>query len=307
MSERRKKGLSFVDKVPEKCVCANCHGVQLDIIKLKNCEHTMCETCISKRMRHGLVCCPCSAIIEEGLEEETTNLRNTLKELRILCPKLCGQTIRAGQFSTHVDHECPLTKVICHYKGCQQKMKRKDLSIHVKLCDFRTVTCEGCKRNLKFIELRKHQITMGCVNQKLKQIIVRQLRGSDKELKQYITNIKQDTFKSMRDERTLEKEYMRRRVERNPDGFSPTLVQRSQSENHLVEVKGVRKGRNGYSSVPSNVLSDDTGNRKSPMLIRSRERQLRSAEPQVCRRCWKTYTSRGNHDEACLWHKGVSS
>lgn len=302
MSKRKKKAFHFVDVVPDGCVCMNCHAVQLDTIKLNNCEHAICRPCFSKRTQNNIKCCPCSAPMEEGEKEDTLRLRSVIEGLTIFCPKQCGSKIALGHADTHMENACPLTKVACNNRGCYQKMKRKELNNHMKVCDFRMVTCEGCKRTLKSIELRKHQITMGCVNQKFKQAIVRQLRGSDRELKQYLTNIKQDTFKSMRDERTLEKEYMWRRIERNPDRYSPTLVRQCKNETHSVQSQ---RGQKAPHSAGGSRFADGICNRDSPLLVRSIERKVRSAEPQVCRRCKKTYTSRSNHDGACTWHKGV--
>ena len=303
MSRRRKKTFEFVDEVPEKCFCITCRGVHTDILQLRNCEHSICESCFSRRLKNNLKFCPCSAPLEEGSEEATLKLRYLLEDLNVRCPKHCGEVVRLKETGTHAQNECPLAMVKCENKGCHRKMKRKELGAHMKLCDFRIVSCEGCERHLKFIELRKHQISNGCINQKLKQVVVRQLRGSDKELKQYISTIRQETFKSMRDERSLEKEYMWKRIERNPDRFSPTLVRNCVSENRFNQDK---IAINGFSSSASNKVSDGTFSRESPLLLRSRERKIRSAEPQICKRCQKMYTSRSNHDEACLWHKGVS-
>ena len=288
----RKKAYQVVSDVHESSMCISCHGIYVDTIKLKNCEHAMCQSCFSRRSKNYVKVCPCSAILEQASLETTAKLRRSLEDISVLCPYRCGKTIKLGETSMHTESECPLAIIRCENKECYRKVKRKELSSHMNVCDFRIVSCEGCKRNLKFYDLRKHQISTGCINTKCKQTIVRGSRGSDRLLKHYISTIKQDTFKTMRAERSLEKKYMWRRIERNPDRYSPTLVQHSVVENQVL-----------HSSPSPSIKA--LGSRESQLMVRSKEGETMSPDSQACKRCLKTYTFRTNHSEACLWHEGV--
>lgn len=292
MIRGRKKAYQVVGDVPESSLCISCHGIYVDMIKLQNCEHAMCESCFSRRSKNNVKVCTCSAILEEASQEATAKLRCSLEDVSVRCPYRCGKTIKLGEKNIHAESECPLVIIKCENKECHRKVKRKELSSHKNVCDFRIVSCEGCKRILKFYELRKHQITTGCINTKCKQTIVRESRGSDKLLKQYISTIKQDTFKTMRAERSLEKEYMWRRIERNPDRYSPTLVRHSVIENKV------------YNSAPSPNIKV-LGSRESQLMVKLKEKETISPDSQACKRCLKTYTFSINHSEACLWHEGV--
>ena len=285
----------MVGDVPENCCCTVCHEVHFDIIKLQNCKHSMCQSCFTKRSKKNLMFCTCSALVEEAPEEATLELKFLLKDLIVVCPRRCGEPIKLGEVSFHVDNVCPMAIVQCGHKDCFRRLKRMELIDHMKICDFRTVPCEGCGKNLRFVDLRKHQISMGCMNRRCKQTVVKQMRNSDKNLKQYINNIKQDTFKTLRDERALEKGYMWRRIERNPDRFSPTLVLQGGNENHF----------NGFVAPVSIQIPNDRCSRESNVLASAREQQISSAEFQVCKTCFKTYSLRSNHSEACTWHEGV--
>ena len=293
MPRKRKKAYQIVGDVPTDFSCVSCHGVHIDIIKLQNCEHAMCQSCFSRRVKNNVRNCLCTAILEEAPQEATLKLRHSLEDLEVLCPERCGKTIKLGETSLHTTSECPLATVQCENKECHRKVKRNELSSHMNVCDFRTVSCEGCNKNMKFNDLRRHQISMGCVNAKYKQIVLRESRGSERQLKQYMTAIKQDTFKTMRAERSLEKEYMWKRIERNPDRFSPTLVQHGINESHFYNL----------TPAASTKTLGSSSSRESHFVPRHKEPA--PADSQVCKRCLKAYTFRSNHSESCLWHEGV--
>ena len=293
MPRRKRRNYDFVSNVSESLLCVNCHGVVRNAVRLRFCDHSICESCLLKRRNEKADRCPCGEILEEGTEEDSMNIRLLVEDLIIHCPNRCEEKVRLADVQTHLIEDCQMTIVQCVNVGCTRKLKRMQMDTHSQLCDHRIINCEGCGKRMKYLEQRKHEIIRGCINEKLKQVVVRQSRVAEKELRKHIYDLKQDTFKTLREKRNREKEYMWKRIERNPGSFSPTLVRRNIPNSPSAPTK------NYEAWMPT------TDTRSSPMLLRSRERQIKSAEQQECKRCHQVYTSAHNHEESCRWHKGV--
>ena len=294
MSRRRKRSHNFVAEIPENLLCTHCHGVLKNAVRLKDCEHALCLGCLQKRRKNNLEHCPCSILLTEAPPDQSNELRKQVNELLVYCSKNCGKKIKLKELNPHLEFECSMQLVHCASSGCQIKIKRKDSERHTEVCDFRIVFCSGCDKKLKYADLRNHHISQGCMDRQLKQALVKQLREGNREVKRHSMQLKQDTFKTMRDERYMQKEYMWKRIERNPRSFSPSLVRRSHFERESISEKD--------SLEKSIAVAPTDSPHRCPS---SRERQTGSAKNIICGRCGKLYQSSTNHNQSCIWHAGV--
>jgi len=85
---------------------------------------------------------------------------------------LCGNWKGSlGDLKTHHEKECALNCIQCSNQGCQQNRIRKDMNgIHTPLCLQRIITCEYCRVNFKYSQLKDHfktceQYPVACDNQ----------------------------------------------------------------------------------------------------------------------------------------------
>ena len=257
-----------------------------------------------KRTKGGLHHCPmCSLELLEDKSGSSEKLANAINELQVHCPRNCGGTPKYGHLEIHLSEQCPLGRVICVNTGCHRKLKRKELQDHLNVCDFRIISCRGCSKTMKLADLRQHQKVQNCINQLQKQMIVRNLREGEKELKKHIENLKEDSFKVQRETRDLEKGYVWKRIERNPGSFSPTLVQRHSTESHLGLVPCSRP-TSGDSEDSRKALSSPALATKGSV---GKKKRTKSADVPfcVCFQCNCRYDERTNSEDACSWHAGV--
>eukprot|EP00794_Sanderia_malayensis_P009316 gene9316-10299_t len=291
----------FVDDVTEEFICVHCHKVLQDAVKLRDCQHSVCKTCFLRRVKQDLSSCPCSEKLVKADNEATNELRRAVGNLLVYCSKNCGEQMKLQDLDDHLANFCVMKKTVCPNAnaGCLIKLKRKDLDEHLKSCDYRLVSCNGCGKRLKYIDLRRHQKAQGCMEQKWKQIIVRQLRNNDRELKKHIVNLKQESYKSLREERSLQKDYMWKRIERNPEQFSPTLVRSTPELGTRSAPPTCSRDRvtPNYSSTLPPISPQSSGCRK----IKSQ------GGPTICKNCSKPFLDEFNKKMTCSWHAGVSN
>ena len=279
---------NFDEKVPNEFLCSHCHDVFLEPVCL-DCLHILCSTCFKKRMkRKSKTCSVCGKGLSLSDKEIEPVWRGRYASLKIACTKGCEKAVALGSLNDHLANHCPLAFTPCTNLGCTRKVRRRDLPLHLKQCDFRLVNCEGCGFRTKYSNLRMHQIVQKCLFKSNLHMIVQNRREMDSRVKEHRLKLKEETFQIELQERDLDRNKMWSAIARNnisrtttpspPRRFSPVL-------SHNEEKSSTRM----VHSAPA-----------SPATSRGH------ADCKLCANCNKLFTERRNHGEACRWHRGVS-
>ena len=278
----------FDEKIPSEFICSHCHDVFLEPTVLC-CLHMLCAKCYKKRMKRKTPACPvCREVLCLSEVKIDRDWRKRYESLKINCPKGCEKVLSLGGVNDHYVYHCPLTFTLCINTGCTKKVRRRDLPSHLKLCDFRTVQCEGCGFRTKYINLRMHQIVQKCLLKNNLHMIVQNRRQINARVKEHRLKLQEESFEIELEERDLDRAKMWGAIARNdisravtPNPFrgkrSPELADKEKSLSRLVR------------SAP---VSPET---KSP-----------SSATKLCTNCNKLFSEARNHGQACCWHKGVS-
>ncbi len=132
MPKKDKKVFKFVEEIPEDLLCAHCHGVLQNAVRLRDCEHAICEGCIAKRRKNDLIHCPCSEKLIEGNFEDSVKIRDLVGELLVYCQRNCDEILQLHELDNHLDILCVMKKVLCPNNGCTIKRRRKDMDDHAR-------------------------------------------------------------------------------------------------------------------------------------------------------------------------------
>lgn len=111
----------FRNGVSNEFICSICKVVFHDPVKLIECEHIFCRTCIlpvTQSLDKSKRLCPLDRKkIKKGIEDPPRVFINLWKELKIAC-KYANQ-------------------------GCTQEIPIENLDAHTKKCEFNVSTCHG--------------------------------------------------------------------------------------------------------------------------------------------------------------------
>jgi hypothetical protein len=261
------------DNIALKFICSHCHGVFVDPV-LCNCAHVLCWICFKRRKKHKLNCLVCSdelSVSPEALEGEWLK---ELGSLKVLCPKGCKQIVSFEFLTQHFEEKCEYALTSCTSNGCSKKVRRVDLSDHLTKCDFRIVPC-CCGVQIRFLDLRQHQLAQKCVVKENLQMIVRKRREMEQAIRDHRLSMQKQCF---------EEECQQRR-----------MVKSKQGSLRLTTAMSVRS-EPGLRAV----VTMDTTARSSHSAPGPLQRTALS-----CRQCGKLYSRNNNHKRACTWHFGV--
>ncbi len=264
------------DNIDSKFICSHCHGVFIDPVLCK-CGHVLCWVCFKRRKKRKLNCLVCSeelGVSSEALEGEWLK---ELGELKIICPKGCKEVFVFECLTQHFENECEFALTSCTSKGCSKKVRRTDLPDHLTKCDFRIVSC-CCGVEMRFLDLRQHQLAQKCVVKQNLQMIVRKRREMEQAIKDHRLTMQKQCF---------EEECKQRR-----------MIKSKQGSVRLTTAMSVRS-EPGLSSV-----AKETGVARSSSSHSAPGPLQRTA--LNCRQCGKLYCRSNNHERACIWHFGVS-
>lgn len=287
----------FDEKIPGEFICSHCRDVFLEPVALA-CQHTLCAKCYKKRMKRKIRACPvCKKTLCSSEEKIDKEWRKQYESLQINCPKGCEKVLSLGDLSDHYANHCQLTFTICINIGCARKVRRKDLALHLKQCDFRVVQCEGCGYTTKYIHLRMHQIVQKCLLRTNLHMIVQNRREMTSRVKQHRLKLHEESFQIELEERDLDRAKMWSAIARNDisRATSPSPLSRGKRFPELTD-KEKALSRLVHSAPTSPVMSS------SPMMSTSP-----TSATKLCENCNKLFSEYRNHGEACRWHKGVSA
>ena len=144
----------------------------------------------SKNCKYQLI--ECELCLKKGINDGNTlykTARGLMKYHIINCPYAptmcingCSQLIMKKDLQIHIDHNCPETMIECinHQRGCNQNIKRKNMSNHRKTCQYELVICEYCTVSIKRMDLNNHYnkcqlFPIQCINDGCNEIMQRKL------------------------------------------------------------------------------------------------------------------------------------
>lgn len=267
----------FEDVIDLKFICSHCHGVFVDPVLCK-CSHILCWVCFKRRKKRNKNCLVCSEELGVSSKPLESDWTNQLGELNVICPKGCTGTVSFGLLTEHFDTECQFALTSCTSKGCVKKVRRVDMPDHLSKCDFRLVSC-CCGVQIRFMDLREHQIAQKCVVKQNLQTIVRKRREMEQAIREHRLNMQRKCF---------EEECEQRRLMKSKQGArSLTTAMSVRSEPVLSCVaKKMGVARSSSSHSAPGPLQRTALN---------------------CQQCGKLYSKSNNHERACTWHFGVGS
>lgn len=285
----------FDDKIPSEFICSHCHDVFLEPAVL-SCSHMLCAKCHRKRMKRKTPTCPvCKHDLRLSDEEVDSEWRKRYESLKINCPKGCEKVLLLRNLNSHYFYHCPLTFTLCVNTGCSKKVRRRDLGLHLKQCDFRMVDCEGCGFRTKYINLRMHQIVQKCLLRTNLHMIVQNRREMNARVKEHRLKLQEESFEIELEERDLDHAKMWSAIARND--ISRAVTPNLSTVKRLPEPTDKDKGL--YRLTRSAPVS--------PLVRRSPIASPATTKCKLCGNCNKLFSDHRNHAQACSWHKGVSN
>lgn len=282
----------FDEKIPSEFICSHCHDVFLEPVVL-SCLHMLCAKCYKKRMKRKSPACPvCRQALSVGDGTIDTEWRKRYENLKINCPKGCEKVLLLGNLDDHYVYHCLLTFTLCINTGCSKKIRRRDLALHLKQCDFRIIHCEGCGFRTKYINLRMHQIVQKCLLKNNLHMIVQNRRQMNARVKEHRLKLQEESFEIELEERDLDRAKMWSAIARNDisRAVTPNPLRGSRTPEPADKEKDL------YRLVRSAPVS--------PVMKRTPSSALTKCK--LCVNCSKLFSEQRNHGQACSWHKGVS-
>lgn len=289
----------FDGEVDDHFICKLCNKVFLDPVT-NQCSHSFCSSCIKKRLASdkARICPICSGRLTNEFQQPSIEFKLKLLSLTIRCSHKCGATLQIADLPDHVAEECPNTPLECPNKGCQKKVRRCDMTRHMDECDYRQVVCEACDHVTVFCELFTHQSRVKCLERKLKQQVIRELRNANLEVSKHRNNVNKQHIRLEAQQRKLILDHAR-----NLAGKPPALVHSPRPNN---------------STSPNRITSNET----TPVFItedkmngmeRHGDEDTGSPAPPSsrvghalfpCKRCKKLFNPDSNRKSSCKWHAG---
>ena len=283
---------NFDGNVPAEFLCPNCHCVVYEPM-LAECSHVFCSKCFKKRSKRNKRCPACGQELSHSFTPVNIEWKNTYEALQINCTKGCGKVVRLGDLQKHLNKFCPLSFVPCRNTRCTRKVRRRDILVHLRHCDFRMVSCEGCGLETRYVNLRMHQIVHKCVRQRNLHAIVQNKRELDAEVKRHRLQLQEESFKRELEDRDAEKAKMLDAIARQNPGravSAPTSTRKTSA---------ITASRHQLSMSAFSHFSQTAPVSPGPQKLISDTRIL-------CANCNKLFIAQLNHKQACKWHRGVS-
>jgi hypothetical protein len=163
----------FIGGADEEFLCGICMDILRDPHSCCKEGHTYCLTCITDALKLNRHCPTCrQSFVGTSSLVKNRAIQNMIDKSTVGCPHgesrsnktqepLCKRIkteLSASSFSSaccswqglykdlskHLDNDCELAVCDCPLQGCLEKMMRKDLSDHQRVCPNRTVTCHRC-------------------------------------------------------------------------------------------------------------------------------------------------------------------
>ena len=154
----------FTTEVNESLTCSICRDVLEDPVQAP-CEHVFCRVCIEGWLVHE-TSCP-----EDRQRLGITDLRplfrymkNDLDRLQIRCRNRhhgCG-TVSDLEFIGRHERDCAYERLKCPNERCATYCSRRELSDHIRTCDFNK---EECPKGCGLLIMRPMDHTHNCIQE----------------------------------------------------------------------------------------------------------------------------------------------
>jgi hypothetical protein len=115
---------------------------------ITKCNHLFCTQCITQWLQQSNSC-PQDREVDPQPREDKTMMR-VIESLEVVCHNHTKGCKEKGPLSdmreTHAK-ECLFEVVQCPNEGCTEKMERKALAEHEKVCLYKKSKCEYCQQD----------------------------------------------------------------------------------------------------------------------------------------------------------------
>lgn len=151
----------YVDPVPAHLCGASCRLPMVGSVHL-SCGHRLdlhCYKSLPKDTEEKLTCPVCKKEVKQDQafpDKECNKL--------VHCWKFESGCHWQGKRSQLPDHwyNCDYNKVPCERAGCPDKIAKVRMAVHLRdECLWRQITCQWCRRNMKFLQLKDHELECG--------------------------------------------------------------------------------------------------------------------------------------------------
>lgn len=150
----------FVGEVPLDCLCPVCQDVLEDPKETIVCQHAFCYPCITRWLQEHDSCPTCRCPLVCGdLVSLHRIWRDKLNHLKVRCRNYhvgCDKVLELENLGYHYS-ECSYLRVSCPNGSCTEVVLRSLLHDHLKVCDYRKITCHDCKLSIPALSLRDHK------------------------------------------------------------------------------------------------------------------------------------------------------
>lgn len=285
------------EELPDDVICALCNEVFLDP-RVLQCNHMFCSACLVRRSARikADICSTCETPYHgPSCRQADEGFKRKLLNLNAICNYKCGMKIKMAHLPEHLKDECQQAPVPCPnaIKGCKKKVKRCDLNKHIDECNFRVVTCEACGHVTIFQDLFTHQSRKKCLERKLKQQVIRELRHAHQEVINHRSNVKRDHIR-LDIEQTKKVIQHARYLQERKQKLHQLLL--SQNNNDAINSES---GDSFFLTDLEELKNKNTSLSSTPVHSRS------TVGSQQCDRCLKHFFPGKNHGKSCRWHEGV--
>ncbi|KAL5018993.1 hypothetical protein ScPMuIL_004715 [Solemya velum] len=290
----------FPAGVDSDLVCHICKNVLLEPVET-TCSHIFCRICLrDSLLQTKMEFCPvCNTTMDYFVKQPSAEFKLRLLGLTIDCNNGCGTVCKLEELPDHVSETCPNTPVSCSNKssGCKKIVRRCDVNRHANECDFKKIVCEACGHRTILRDIYSHQRRVRCLEKKLKQQLVRELRKTETETKRHTNNIQQERMKvEIEQRKALERARSFRTDNDTLDTGCDNLyvVQYEDEDMDSERCLGITRTSNSA--------------RRGGTIVNRVPNPSRAGENVFsCRRCERLFKPEANSMTSCHWHAGPVS
>ena len=172
----------FLSPPAEDLICPICTDVLESPVSACGEGHSFCDDCLRKCVcRTDSPKCPtCRAEVPKGQPMVKNILvKNLIGAMPVRCPhgipaeggapkrqrcettstasggERCAWTGKHSELATHLK-TCSFVEVGCPHEACAERLQRRHLDDHVRVCDYRPVCCEDCGATIPACSRRQH-------------------------------------------------------------------------------------------------------------------------------------------------------
>ncbi|XP_052820437.1 E3 ubiquitin-protein ligase PDZRN3-like [Mya arenaria] len=300
----------FEGPLEDDFLCGLCGQVLLNPVTA-GCQHVFCQQCVIRKMKSRVtkpVCPVCSLNLSLDMKDTTVEFKLKLLNLNVRCNHKCGESFVLAELPDHIE-ACPNAPVECDFKGrgCKRTIKRCDKRKHSDECDFREVECEACGHRTIYRELCTHQSRVRCLENKLKQQIIREKKATSREIIRHRERLIKDNAKLDQQQRkkilshaiALSSRKHGRQSVNFDESFSEEYAETGADGVFLTENTNDEYSRR-------HVQTDDNQNMTDlkRMATKTPHSSRSGFATQMCAQCNRKFKPDQNTCTSCRWHVG---